>query len=255
MISEVNLYSRSVVRAPRSEVASSFCLTDNLVATLTHTGETMPSIEQARDWYPENDPVHGFDHVMRVYHTAEHLAAEMGADLEIVRAAALLHDAEGAAPDSPGSGRSTHEQSSAQFARSVLEAEGWGDARIAAVEHCIRAHRYRGAEPPDSLEAKILFDADKIDVLGAFGIARTIAYAVQAGQPVYSPPSERFRREGSREPGEPHSAYHEYLFKLRRVAGRLHTPGAAEIARARVEVLDRFFKALADEAEWKAPGL
>jgi uncharacterized protein len=66
--------------------------------------------------------------------------------------------------------------------------------RIAAVQHCIRAHRFRDdREPPQTLEAKILFDADKLDVLGAIGAARTIAYAVLDGQPVYAEPSPRFR--------------------------------------------------------------
>ena len=53
----------------------------------------MPTIEQARGWYSADDPVHGFDHVLRVYFMAERLAQAEGADLEIVRAAALLHDA------------------------------------------------------------------------------------------------------------------------------------------------------------------
>lgn len=208
----------------------------------------MPSIEQARAWYPENDPVHGFDHVMRVYRTAVHLAQELRADLDMVQAAALLHDARGAAPGSPG--RTTHELTSAEFARSVLGEEGWRESRIAAVEHCIRAHRYRGRERPSSLEAKILFDADKLDVLGAFGIARTIAYAVQAGQPTYSRPSERFMREGRRGSEEPHSAYHEYLFKLQHVSDMLHTDIAVEVAREREDLLRRFFEALQQESQW-----
>src|SRR4030065_656287 len=58
----------------------------------------MPTVEQARAWYPENDPVHGFDHVLRVLAIADSLAADLGADQEIVRAAALLHDAAGARP-------------------------------------------------------------------------------------------------------------------------------------------------------------
>jgi hypothetical protein len=58
----------------------------------------MPTIESARLWYPASDPVHGFDHVLRVYRLAERLAQAEGADLEIVRAAALLHDAEGREP-------------------------------------------------------------------------------------------------------------------------------------------------------------
>ena len=207
----------------------------------------MPTVEQARVWYSPNDPVHGFDHVLRVLTVAERLAKELGADIEIVRAAALLHDASGAAPG-PGSSRGAHEQASADFARRELEQEGWPKARVEAVEHCIRAHRYRGREAPGTLEARILFDADKLDVLGAFGVARTVAYALQAGEPVFAEPSAMFRETGSSQPGEAHSAYHEYLFKLRHVANRLHTAPARRLARRRKRLLAAFFDQLAAEA-------
>jgi uncharacterized protein len=141
----------------------------------------LPTLEQAQAWYAEHDPVHGFDHVQRVLALAQNLGAELGADLEILQAAALLHDAAGAAPLSKD--RAAHEQASAEFARVVLEQEGWPSQRIEPVLHCIRAHRYRGEEQPNTLEAKVLFDADKLDVIGAFGVARTIGYAVQAGAP------------------------------------------------------------------------
>ena len=68
-------------------------------------------------------------------------------------------------------------------------------------------------ETPQTLEAKILFDADKLDVIGAVGVARTIAFDVVVNQPIYTEPSERFLATGEKEPGEPHSSYHEYLFK------------------------------------------
>lgn len=209
-----------------------------------------PTLDQARGWYPEQDPVHGFDHVLRVLALALRLGAEAGADLAILRAAALLHDAAGAAPgdDPDGGGRATHEQASATFARQVLAGAGWEEARIEAVAHCIRAHRYRSAEAPASLEARILFDADKLDVLGAFGIARTIGFALQAGQPIYAPPSAAFLESGQGEPGEPHSAYHEYLFKLRHVADRLHTAEARRLAEKRQTLLKAFFEALDEEA-------
>ena len=106
----------------------------------------MPTIEQARAWYSQADPVHDFDHVLRVYTMAERLAEAEGADLDIVRAAALLHDAEGSAPGGEGSQRASHHQASAVFA---------------AVQHAIRAHRFRyDSEPPQTIEAKVLFDAD-----------------------------------------------------------------------------------------------
>ncbi len=211
----------------------------------------MPTIDQARAWYDEADPVHGFDHVLRVLRMAEQIGSSLDADLDILRAAALLHDAASAHPADP-EGREQHEKRSAQFARQVLEAEGWEQEQINAVLHCIRAHRFRGSEQPQSLEARILFDADKLDVLGAFGIARTIGFAIQAGQPVYASPSEHFRATGEGEQGEPHSAYHEYLFKLRNVRERLHTDPAHEIAEKRIELMDRFFDALAMEETGQA---
>ena len=211
----------------------------------------MPTIEQAQAWYASNDPVHGFDHVLRVYHLAERIGAALDADLEVLRAAALMHDASGAHPGDEH-GRASHERQSADFARATLESEGWEKDRIEAVMHCIRAHRYRGEERPQSMEAKILFDADKLDVIGAFGVARTIGYAVQAGQPVFAAPSEQFLATGEEQPGEPHSAYHEYLFKLRRVPDRLYTTPARDLAAARVQLMVAFFEGLQAEAEGAA---
>lgn len=206
----------------------------------------MPTVEMAKQWYPGYDPVHGYDHVLRVYLLAQQLAKAEGADLEIVGAAALLHDAVGALPTDDG--RVDHHQASAILAREVLTDEGWPEARIAAVEHCIRAHRYRSTETPHSLEAQVLFDADKLDVLGAFGVARTIAYAVQAGQPIYAEPSELFLSSGKKENGEAHSSYHEYLYKLQHVSRRLFTTTARAMARERHELLVRFYTQLDAEA-------
>lgn len=210
----------------------------------------MPTVEVARGWYDENDPVHGFDHVLRVLALCEKLGAELGADLEILRAAALLHDAAGAHPREGD--RESHEEASADFARGVLQQEGWKERRIAAVVHCIRSHRFRSREAPGSLEARILFDADKLDVMGAFGVARTIGFAVQAGEPVFAEPSNRFREHGDGEAGEPHSAYHEYLFKLRRVRERLQTEPARRLGERRHTAMTAFFEQLAAEARGEA---
>ncbi len=209
----------------------------------------MPTLEQAQSWYP-NDPVHGFDHIQRVYQTAERLAKAEGADLEIVRAAALLHDVE----ESQASGqRAAHHQRSAEFAAQVLRSEGWPEERIAAVQHCIRAHRFRNTgEAPQTIEAQVLFDADKLDVCGAIGVARTLAYALQANTPFYSPPSQNFLTSGKTEAGEPHSAYHEYLFKLRHVKDRLFTRSGRTLAEGRHRALCAFFEQLAAEMEGQA---
>lgn len=206
----------------------------------------MLTLETARQWYPDSDPVHGFDHIERVYLMSDRLARAEGADLDIVHAAALLHDIEGSHP--AGEERANHHVQSADLAAEILRSEGWPEERIAEVQHCIRAHRYRdNREPPASIEAKVLFDADKLDVLGAVGVARAIGYAVQAGQPVYAAPSERFLTSGEEEAGEPHSAYHEHLFKLLKIRDRLFTDSARAIAAGRHVYLDDYFKRLIAE--------
>jgi len=206
----------------------------------------MPTVEQAQAWYPDYDPVHGFDHILRILRMAERIAKAEGADLEIVRAAALLHDASGA--ETGGEKRSEHQHHSAEFAKEVLEAEGWPLERIAAVQHCIRAHRFRGDEVPQSLEAKILFDADKLDVIGAFGVARTLAYDVVMHWPFHAEVSEQFLKTGKKIEGETHSSYHEFIFKLGRIKNRLHTKTAKQIAEGRQKFLNEFFAQLDAEA-------
>ena len=208
----------------------------------------MPDIETARSWYPEVDPVHGFDHILRVYHMAEKLTITEGADLEIVRAAALLHDAQGSQTEGGEEGRQDHHHTSSQFAAQVLQAEGWSPDRIEAVQHCIRAHRFRdNTESPQTIEAKIIFDADKLDVIGAIGVARTIAFDVVVNQPIYVEPSSRFIETGEKESGEPHSSYHEYLFKLSKIKDLLFTASARELAEDRHRFMAEYFSRLGAE--------
>lgn len=207
------------------------------------------SLEEARTWYQSTDAVHDFSHILRVYNMAVRLAKAEGADLEIVRAAALLHDSQGSDPGS-ASGRLEHHQASARFAAAVLAEKGWEQERIEAVQHCILAHRFRNpAEKPKTLEAEIIFDADKLDALGAIGVARVVAYAALVGTPFYEKPSTQFLETGKEIEGESHSAYHEHLYKLRKLRDRMHTPSAQAIADERLRYLDEFFERLI--AEWQ----
>jgi uncharacterized protein len=209
----------------------------------------MPTIEDARDWYEVDDPVHGFNHIKRVYHLAERLAEAEGADLEIVRAAALLHDAEG-----PGTGdsRLEHQLASAAFAGEILRTEGWPEENIEDVQHCIRSHRYRDrSEQPKTIEAKVLFDADKLDAIGATGAVRAIAYAVLANQDLYTNPTSQFIETGEKEAGEPHTPYHEFLFKLRNIKKRMLTQTGRRMAEGRHAYLEKFFEQLRAELDFK----
>jgi len=82
-------------------------------------------------------------------------------------------------------------------------------------------------------------------------VARTIAYSALDGQPFYAPPSARFLQSGEKEPGEPHSSYHEHLFKLRKVRDRMFTSTARSIAAERLRYLEEYFERLIDEWDGK----
>ncbi len=205
----------------------------------------MPTVSDAKNWYKLDDPVHGYNHIIRVYRMAENLAVAEGADLEIVRAAALLHDAEG-----PGIGdnRLEHHHTSADFAEKILTAEGVSVAKIKAVQHCICAHRFRDpSEQPQTIEAKVIYDADKLDAIGAIGAVRAIAYAVLAEQDLFAEPSDQFLQTGEIEPGEPHTPYHEHLYKLQKLKDQMFTKTGRAIAENRHEFLDNFFTQLLAE--------
>ncbi|MFH1632753.1 MAG: HD domain-containing protein [Chloroflexota bacterium] len=213
----------------------------------------MPTIDDARNWYPENDPVHGFDHILRVHTMAARLALAEGADLEIVRAAALLHDVDGGQSSAVSGQRLTHQHAAATFAHQTLAAENWPEERVAAVQHCIRAHRFRGdPEQPQTIEAQVLFDADKLDAIGAIGAVRAIAYAVLAEQNLFANPSELFRQTGQKESGEPHTPYHEHLFKLSKLQDRMYTAAGRAIAEERHRFLEAFFDRLQAELKTEA---
>ena len=210
------------------------------------------SPEAARAWYPD-DPTHGYEHVLTVLCLAEMIARQEGADLEIVHAAVLLHDATpplAAVSLHHGAGRQEHHLSSAEFARQVLAAQGWSEERITEVQHCIRAHRFRDErEQPQTLEAQVLFDADKLDAIGARGVLRALAYALAHGMPAYAPPSAQFLASGQLSPGEPHSAYHEFVFKLVRLKDRLYTSTARALAEPRHALMTEFFERLRQESQ------
>lgn len=204
--------------------------------------------EIAKEWYSDADTVHDFEHIMRVYRMAQYLSLHEGANLEIVLTAALLHDAGGNGFDSTIA-RKEHHLRSAEFAGSVLKVYNYAPDQIEQIQHCIRSHRFRSMEEkPNSIEAKILFDADKLDSIGAIGIARAIAYAVGSGKPIFYPPSEQFLITGITLPEEPHSAYHEYIYKLCKIKDRLFTDSGKLIAEERHQFMSAYFEKL--RFEW-----
>lgn len=114
-----------------------------------------------------HDRAHDRGHVYRVLYTALDLAGqEQGVELNVLIAACLLHDiARGEQAADPAV---CHARAGAEKARAFLLAGGFSPVFAGRVAGCIRTHRYRSSDPPQSIEAKILFDADKLDAAGLF---------------------------------------------------------------------------------------
>lgn len=210
--------------------------------------EPLISIDAAQALYPAAaDPAHDFDHVLRVTAMAERIARAEGADVDVVRAAALLHDIGRA----DASGRD-HAEIAAEIAHRLLDTRTPGKAE--AVAQAIRQHRFRSGPLPDSLEARCLFDADKLDAIGAIGVARAFAYSGVIGQRLWAEIApdyaERFAR-GEARPGE-HSSNHEFVVKLSRLRDRLTTRTGRTIAEERHSVMVSFYERLAREARGDA---
>ncbi len=137
--------------------------------------------EFARSFFERNG-THGFDHVERVFNLCLHIGREEGADLEVLALAALLHDV--ARPlESAGKVRD-HAVEGARIARRFLKGLDYPEEKIERVVHAIEAHRFSRGPEPRTLEAKILSDADKLDAIGAIGIARVFMYSGEHGRDI-----------------------------------------------------------------------
>ena len=157
-------------------------------------------------------------HLERVVATAMKLAAEEGARLEIVLPAAWLHDCVHVAKDSPDRPRAS--RLAAEHAVRFLEAAGYPAAWLPDIRHAIEAHSYSAGIPPRTVEAKVVQDADRLDALGAVGLARCIAVGAALGRPLYEP-DDPFCR--SRAPDDSGASVDHFYTKLLMLADTMQT--------------------------------
>jgi uncharacterized protein len=203
------------------------------------------SLEQARALYADADSAHDFEHILRVTKMAEQLARAEGADVDVVCAAALLHDMARHEEDH-GAAQLDHAAVSARDAKLFLMQNGADENFGERVAEAIRSHRFRGSAQPQSLEAKILFDADKLDSIGAIGVARAYAVCGALNQKLYSEPKTdavATRQQHNHE----HTPVDEFHVKLKHLRARFYTPTAQKIAAERHAYMSEFFERLARE--------
>jgi len=187
------------------------------------------------------DSAHDKHHIYRVLNAAVDIAKyENSVSMDILITACLLHDiGRSAQAENP---ELCHAQVGAEMAYAFLLEQEWPQEKAWHVRDCISSHRYRGDNLPASIEAKILFDADKLDVSGAIGIARTLIYAGQVCCPLYTTDENgNIIIDGG------DSFVSEYNYKLKNIYNSFYTTRAKEIALKREKVVENFYNGLLAE--------
>ena len=186
--------------------------------------ETAAMLDYVRTALRESG-AHGFDHTGRVVRLCEQLGAREGADMAVLIPAALFHDIARPLEEETGV---PHEEEGARIAAAYLRSVRCPEDRIAAIAHAVRAHRYSTGIDPATLEARVLSDADKLDAMGAVGIARTFIRAGEHGGGI----------------ADATAHFHDKLLNLRDL---MYTKTAREIAAERHALLIAFLAALEEE--------
>ncbi|MEW6429136.1 MAG: HD domain-containing protein [Thermodesulfobacteriota bacterium] len=199
--------------------------------------------DEAAAFHQFDDGCHGLDHVQRVHSLALTIGRELAARPDILSAAAILHDI-GRRFETESRGAVCHAAKGAELARPILRESGFSGDDADQVLHCIACHRFRGDRIPVSMEAKILFDADKLDSIGATGIGRAFLFAGQVGARLHNPNNDV---SGTLSYSRDDTAYREYTVKLSKIKDRMLTEPGRRLANARHRFMERFFQQLLAE--------
>ncbi|MCQ2378358.1 MAG: HD domain-containing protein [Victivallaceae bacterium] len=194
------------------------------------------------------DGCHDFDHTLRVAANAEALLAQSPeADGAVVKLAVWLHDCARNEEDA-ANGAVDHARRGAEKARSLLLECGASSELAERVSRAVARHRFRGGNAPQTIEEKIVYDADKLDSLGAVGIGRAFHFAGRIGARLHNAKEEALSGAPY---GKEDTAYREYLVKLQRLPEKMQTLPGKRLAEVRVAFMKAFFDRLAEETSVK----
>lgn len=189
------------------------------------------------------DPAHDFHHIMRVYKNAKLIGRREGTNMEILLPAVLLHDLVVYTKGSAKSSKSSDE--SADLAKNILQSYGYPQDQINQICYCIRVHSYSKRLVPASLEGKILQDADRLDALGAIGIARTFSVGGSENRTFYNADDPFCRSD--RDLDDMQWTLDHFQMKLLKLQDCMHTKTAKKIAQERTRFMILFIRQLQKE--------
>jgi uncharacterized protein len=190
---------------------------------------------------------HDWEHTRRVYALCMRIGEIEGGDMEVLKIAAYLHDVGRSAQDE-SDGTICHAQKGAEMADALLDGQAVTPEQKTNILHCIRSHRFRGNQRPETLEAKILFDADKLDSIGAIGIARAFQFAGEVGAKFHNP---SVRPEETRPYTDEDTGYREFKLKLSKIKDRMLTAEGRRMAKDRHTFMEQYFERFLQEYEGK----
>jgi uncharacterized protein len=190
----------------------------------------------------DTDAAHDRAHIERVATTARRLALAEDAQMDVVVPAAWLHDCVVRPKDAPD--RDQASRLAAEAASDFLEKEGYPDRWIPDIEHAIAAHSYSGSVEPDTTEAKVVQDADRLDALGAIGIARCFTVGGALDQTLYNP-DDPFCDD--RSPNDDTYTLDHFYAKLLRLPDTMQTEAGRAVAKQRATFLRTYLDQLRDE--------
>lgn len=197
----------------------------------------------AEECFSDAPGSHNWDHTRRVHLLCRHIGSIEGADLEVLEIAAYLHDV-GRPSQDRSRGAICHAERGGEMARDVLEKTGLSPEKKANIIHCIESHRFRGNHRPRTKEAKVLFDSDKLDAIGAIGVGRAFLFAGEVGARLHNPELEP--RETAPYTEED-TAYREFKLKLQKIKDSLLTAEGRRLALERHAFMESFFERFLEE--------
>ena len=168
--------------------------------------------KEAKKYFKNAKGSHDWSHIERVYNLAMEIGRKEKADLEILKLSAIFHDI-GRKSQDRSKGKNDHSKIGAKLAKKILKKYNFETEKIKKIIHCIETNRFRGKKKPKSKEAKILFDADKLDAIGAIGIGRAFLFAGEIGAKLHNknPDIEKTKEYTTED-----TAYREFIVKLRK---------------------------------------
>lgn len=198
--------------------------------------------EKAKKFFKNSSGCHDWTHVERVKKLAFKIAKAEGADLDIVELAVYLHDI-GRRREMKNRGNLCHAEEGARLAKIILKKYNFEQSVIDNITHCIISHRYRNNHTPSTIEAKVLYDADKLDSIGAIGVARDFLFAGNAGSNcLYTGNEKRIAQEKKDYSySKEDSAILEYEIKLKKVKDKMMTKAGKKIAQDRHLFMTKYF--------------